>query len=68
MKRRIINAVVDILLIMIVFSITDLLMEMVFQSDKMLLELMVYIAVYALVFGAKSLVMRLWSKKTKKED
>ena len=68
MKRRIINAVVDILLIMIVFSITDLLMEKVFQSDKMLLELMVYIAVYALVFGAKSLVMRLWSKKTKKED
>ena len=62
MKNKIINIITDIFLIMIVFSLTDFLMLKVFCTKKILPELLVYLVVYGIVFGAKGLVLHLWKK------
>ena len=61
-KKRIANAVADVLLIAAVFGVTDILMQKVFHSENGWLELGVYLVLYAVVFGAKSGVVYLWKK------
>lgn len=68
MKKRIINTVVDILLIAVIFAVTDAIMSNVFRSDKMLLELMVYVVLYGIVFGSKWAISKLWILRKKEED
>ena len=63
MKRRIGNAIVDIILIALVFAATDGVMFGVFHSENLWLELGIYIVFYAIVFGAKSGIMYLWKKR-----
>ena len=66
MKRKIGNAVVDIFLITVVFSVTDQVMIHMFHSENLWLELGIYIVLYGIVFGAKRGIAYLW-EKTKKE-
>lgn len=63
MKKRIINTVIDILLITAVFAVTDVVMRSVFHSENLWLELGVYVVFYGVVFGAKSGIVYLWKKR-----
>ena len=65
MKRKIIDIVIDIVLIAVVFAITDYLMLNAIKSDNMWIEFGVYIVFYGILFGGKSGIMYLW-KRTKK--
>ena len=67
MKRKIIGIVVDIILIAVVFAITDHLMLNVIKSESIWIELSIYIVFYGIVFGAKSGIIYLW-KRSKKTD
>ena len=68
--QKILSIVVDIILIAIVFAITDHLMIKVIQSENLWLELGIYIVLYAIVFGSKSGIMYLWKrhKRSKEEN
>lgn len=65
MKRKIINIVIDIILIAAVFAITDHLMLNVIKSDSLWIELGIYIVFYGIVFGAKRGIIYLWKRSKK---
>lgn len=69
-KKKIISLIVDIILIGIVFGVTDAVLLKVFRSESLWLELGIYIVFYAIVFGSKRGIMILWNRfvsKKKKE-
>ena len=66
--KKIINIIVDIILIAVVFSVTDIMMIKVFHSENLWLELGIYIVFYGLVFGAKSGIVYLLRKKRFNEN
>ena len=53
MKKKIINIIVDGLLIGAVFSVTETVLLKVFHSENFWLEFGIYIVFYAIVFGCK---------------
>ena len=63
MKKKVIDVIIDILLIATAFAITDLLMWKVFQSESVWLELGTYVAFYAALFGTKRGVIYLWQNR-----
>ena len=69
MKNKIISIIADIVLIMIVFCITDTLRFKIFRTDNFWLELVIYIAVYCVVFLAKQFIVKIWEHfaKTKRK-
>ena len=67
MKKKIIDIIVDILLIGTVFSVTDIVLREVFHSESLWLELGIYIVLYAIVFGAKSGIVLLWKRFVSKK-
>lgn len=62
-KRRILNAIVDICLFTVAFSLTDVVMRNWFRSENFWLEMGVYAVFYIVLFGAKSGVVHLWKKR-----
>ena len=68
MKRKIMNTIVDILLIAVVFSVTDYAMIRVLRSENLWLELGIYIVLYGIVFGAKSGIVYLWKKNRQEKE
>ena len=66
MKKKIGNLIVDLLLITLVFAVTDVMMLQVFRSENLWLELGIYILLYGIVFSTKSGIVYLW-KKAKQE-
>ena len=64
--KKIVNVIVDFILIVVVFSITDHLMLKVLQSENLWLELGIYLVLYGIVFGAKSGIMYLWNRNNKR--
>ena len=62
LKIKIINIIFDILLITLVFAITDYFMLNVFKSENIWLELGIYIVFYGVMFGTKNGVMYLWKR------
>ena len=67
MKKKIIDIIVDILLIGTVFSVTDIVLREVFHSENLWLELGIYIVFYAIVFGTKRGIIILWNKFVSKK-
>ncbi len=67
MKKKILGIIVDIILITLIFSITDIVMLKVLRSENLWLELGVYLVLYALVFGIKSLIVNLWKRSVSKK-
>jgi hypothetical protein len=65
-KRKIESLIVDLLLITLVFAVTDSVMLHVLHSENLWLELGIYIFLYGIVFGTKSGIVYLW-KKAKQE-
>ena len=68
MKKKIIHFVVDILLITVAFAVTDILMQKVFHSEKMWLELICYVVLYGILFGAKWAISKILMKVRKKDE
>lgn len=62
MKKKIIGIIVDILLIMVVFSVTDFVSLKLFHSENFWLEFGIYIVFYAIVFGSKRGIVILWNR------
>lgn len=70
MKKKIVGIFVDILLFMAVFSATEYLLQHLFHSERLFLELVIYMVFYGIAFGAKSGIVALWKRffaKTKEE-
>ena len=68
MKKKILDIIVDILLIAVVFAVTDIVLLDVFHSESLWLELGIYIVLYGIVFGAKSGIVYLWKRKRGSEQ
>lgn len=68
MKKKIMNTIIDILLIAVAFAVTDILMMKVFQSEKMWLELLCYVVLYGILFGGKWAVAKLWTRRTAEKE
>lgn len=62
MKNKIIGIIVDILLVMVVFSVTDYVSLNVFHSDNLWLEAGIYIVFYIILFGSKKGIETLWNR------
>lgn len=63
MKRKVINTIIDIALMVGVFAVVDLLALNVFHKESVWLDIGLYIAVYIIVFGVKSGIIALWKRK-----
>jgi len=63
MKRKVINTIIDIALMVGVFAIVDLLALNVFHKENIWLDIGLYIAVYIVVFGAKSGIVAIWKRR-----
>ena len=63
MKKKIMDIVVDIVLITGVFMATDGVVTHLLRSENIWLELGVYAVFYAIVFGAKAGIAYLWKKR-----
>ena len=63
MKKKIIDIIIDILLIAVVFAVTDIVLLNVFHSENLWFELGIYIVLYGIVFGTKSGIVYLWKRK-----
>ena len=68
MKNKILNFIIDIILITIVFGITDVMMIKVFHSEKIWLELCIYIVLYGMFFGSKYMITKYFANKKKGEE
>ena len=66
--RKIIDIAIDIILIAVVFAITDHLMLNVIKSESIWLELGIYIVFYGIVFGGKSGIVYLWKRSKRKNE
>ena len=67
MKNKIIDTIVDILLITIIFSVTDIVSLKVFHSETIWLKLGIYIVIYTVVFGSKKGIVILWNRVAPKK-
>ena len=66
--KKIIGIAVDILLIAVVFAITDHLVLNVIKTESIWIELGIYVVFYGVVFGAKSGIMYLWKRSKKNKE
>ena len=66
-KKKIFNFIVDVLLIGIVFSITDAVSLKVCHSENFWLELGIYLVLYTIAFGTKRGIIILWNKFVSKK-
>ena len=65
MNKKIITAIVDVVLIVCVFAIVEILSRNVFRIESVWLDVGLYVAAYVVVFGIKRGIVLLWNKKTK---
>ena len=63
MKTKILDFIVDVLLLAAVFGVTDAVALSVFHSESTWLHLGLYIVFYAIAFGAKQGVVTLWNRR-----
>ena len=68
MKKKIIGIIVDILLIMVVFSATDYVSLNVFHLDSFWIEAGIYIVFYVIAFGSKNGIESLWNRLTSQKQ
>lgn len=68
MKKKVLNIVIDVLLIAMVFGVTDIMMIKVFNSENLWFELGIYIVFYGIVFGGKSGIVYLWKRFVQKSS
>ena len=68
MKKKLIGIIIDILLIMVVFSATDYVSLKVFHSNNFWLEAGIYIVFYVIVFGSKKGIEVLWNRLASKKQ
>lgn len=62
-KRKIINIIIDLVLITGIFTLVDILSIKVFRSESIWLHIGLYIMLYIAVFGVKSGIVVLLKRK-----
>lgn len=62
-RKRILNFIIDFIIIVVSFEISEYFAVQVFQSEKWYVELIVYMVVFMSLQGIVNLVKRSWSKK-----
>lgn len=68
MKRKVINVIIDLAMLVGVFAIVDILAMKVFHSENVWLDIGLYTAAYIVVFGIKRGIIVLWKRKTQKKN
>ena len=63
MKRKILNVIIDLALIMGILFIGDILTLKVFHCEKIWLDIILYIVFYIVIFGIKHGIVILWKRK-----
>lgn len=66
-KKKIINIIIHIILIMCIFTATDAIVLKLFHSENWWLELGIYLMLCTIVFGCKSGISILWNKLKSKQ-
>ncbi len=66
--KKVIDFVVDVILIMAIIMITDLLMSRVFHTEKIIFEILIYVSLYIIFFGAKAGVKYLCGRAGNNSD
>lgn len=63
LKRKVINIIIDLVLITGIFALVDILSIKVFRSESIWLHIGLYIMLYIAVFGVKSGIVVLLKRK-----
>lgn len=63
LKRKVINIIIDLVLITGIFALVDILSIKVFRSESIWLDIGLYIMLYIAVFGVKSGIVVLLKRK-----
>ena len=67
-KRKILNLIIDIILMAIALSIAEELTLNVIKSESFWLEMGIYLVLYGIVLGAKRWIVYLWRRKNYEEN
>lgn len=62
MKMKFIDIIVDLILITIIFCLTDIITTHVIHNNSMWVDLGVYVLLYGMFFGLKKVITILWMK------
>ena len=62
MKMKFIDIIVDLILITIIFCLTDIITTHVIHNNIMWVDLGVYVLLYGMFFGLKKVITLLWVK------
>lgn len=65
MKRKILNIIIDIILMGISLSVSDYITLNIIKSENFWVGMGVYLVFYGIVFGAKNGIIYLWRRKRK---
>ena len=63
LKRKVINIIIDLVLVTGIFALVDILSIKVFRSESIWLHIGLYIMLYIAVFGVKSGIVVLLKRK-----
>ena len=63
MKMKLIDIIVDLILITIIFCLTDIITTHVIHPDSMWIDLGLYVLLYGVFFGLKKAITILWGNK-----
>ena len=66
-RQKILNFIIDFIIVAVSFEISEYFAVQVFQSEKWYIELIVYMVVFMSLQGFVGLVKRLWNKKKDKK-
>ena len=66
-RQRIRGFIIDFIIIAISFEISEYIAVQAFQSEKLYVELIIYMVVFMSLQGVVGLVKRLWNKKKDKK-
>ena len=62
-RQRILNFIIDFIIVAVSFEISEYFAVQVFQWEKWYIELIVYMVVFMSLQGAVGVVKRSWNKK-----
>ena len=63
MKMKLINIIIDLILITIIFCLTDIITTHVIHNNSMWIDLGVYVLLYGVFFWLKKVITILWGNK-----
>ena len=62
-KRKIVNTIIDIILVAVALAVADQLTLKVIKSQSFWLEMGIYLVLYIIIFGVKKAIVCLWNRR-----